>query len=154
MNNKCKICGQPALHGRDLCLTCFLSAAKSGKGKRHIGHEEDDIQKAFFRTARTLFPRLGRLLFAVPNGGKRDRIEAARMIGLGVKAGVADIICLLPSDGYTCLCLETKTPTGTQSDAQREFQEQIERVGGKYILFRSAAEGIQVLERYLNNKQL
>jgi hypothetical protein len=56
-------------------------------------HLEDDEQRTLFDWARRhegRWPVLRRL-HAVPNGGKRDAREAARMQGQGVRAGVPDL---------------------------------------------------------------
>jgi len=39
-------------------------------------------------------------IFAIPNGGKRNRIEAAKLKRQGVKPGVPDIFLPAPRDGY------------------------------------------------------
>lgn len=141
-------CGQKALRGKTLCLKCF--AAEDSKGQRtKPNHKEDDIQEAFFATARLIFPKLGKLLFAVPNGGKRNKLEAVRLKKQGVVPGVADIICLVPNSEYSFLCMETKTDVGKQSTHQEQFQKEVEKIGGAYIVFRSANEGIEVLQDYL-----
>lgn len=149
---KCK-CGETPLRGKDVCLTCFL-AADSAKQRKPPNHEEDDIQEAFFDAARTIFPQLGKLLFAVPNGGKRPIKQAARFKKQGVIPGVSDIICLVPNDRYPYLCLETKTADGTQRESQIQFQEEVEQAGGLYVVFRSAAEGIEILRNYLKTSKL
>lgn len=41
---------------------------------------------------RLQYPAVGKLLFAVPNGGARSRTEAAIMKAEGVTAGVTDLI--------------------------------------------------------------
>lgn len=149
---KCK-CGENTLRGKDVCLSCFLAAdeAKERKKPRHI---EDDIQEAFFRAARTIFPTLGKRLFACPNGGKRDGREAKRLAKQGVIPGVSDIICLVPNKQHPFLCLEAKTDAGDQSKHQKQFQKEVEEVGGLYVVFRSAAEGIEVLKEYLETSNL
>lgn len=144
----CK-CGNLALRGKNLCLTCLIKQDAESQRKKP-GHEEDDIQEAFFTPARIMFPKLGKLLIAIPNGGKRDAREAARMKKQGVTPGASDILCLVPNGKYNVLCLETKTETGTQSAEQKEFQKQIEAAGGLYLIYRSAAEGIEILKEYLS----
>ncbi|MDR0825062.1 MAG: VRR-NUC domain-containing protein [Prevotella sp.] len=143
----CK-CGNKPLRGKDVCLACFTKQ-DSDTQRAKPKHIEDAIQEAFFNTARMIFPKLGKLLFAVPNGGKRDKREAERMKKQGVVPGVSDIICLVPNKEYKFLCLETKTETNDQSDHQIQFQKEVEIVGGLYIVFRSAAEGIELLTKYL-----
>jgi hypothetical protein len=147
----CK-CGNLALRGKNLCLSCLIKQDAESQRKKS-GHEEDDIQEAFFNTARMIFPKLDKLLFAVPNGGKRDAREASRMKRQGVTPGASDILCLVPNGKYSFLCLETKTETGTQSNEQKEFQRQVEAAGGLYLVYRSAASGIELLKEYLSTSK-
>lgn len=144
----CK-CGNMALRGKSLCLSCLIKQDAESQRKSHA-HEEDDIQQAFFNAARVMFPKLDKLLFAVPNGGKRNYPEAVRLKKQGVKRGPSDILCLVPNDKYNYLCLETKTDAGTQSEDQKEFQKQVEAAGGLYLIYRSAADGIELLKNYLS----
>ena len=71
---------------------------------------------------RLQYPDIGKLLFAVPNGGARGRTEAAIMKAEGVTAGVTDLILLLGRGGFNALCIEMKTPDrrSVLSDAQIE----------------------------------
>ncbi|AWD90200.1 VRR-NUC domain-containing protein [Dickeya phage Sucellus] len=51
--------------------------------------------------------------FAVPNGGHRNRIEAANLKMEGVKPGVSDIFISSPSDRYHGLYIEMKKAEGS-----------------------------------------
>ena len=55
-------------------------------------------------------------------------------IATGLKRGASDLIVLFPNRVVFC---EVKTPTGVQSEAQKDFQEQVENLGFEYILVRS-----------------
>lgn len=127
-----------------ICYNCYAEKRNPSKKKRVVKHEEADIQTEFFDKVFKVFPTLPRkLLFAVPNGGSRNKIEAANMKKQGVTPGVADVILLIPKKGYASLCLEFKTATGRQSDEQKEFQKQAEMCRSKYAIVRSAMEVIQ-----------
>lgn len=73
---------------------------------------------------RLQYPAVGKLLFAVPNGGARSRTEAAIMKAEGVTAGVTDLILLLGRGGFNALCIEMKTTDrrSALSDAQIEWR--------------------------------
>lgn len=134
-----------------ICYNCYAEKRNPSKKKRTIKHEEADIQTEFFDKVFKVFPTLPRkLLFAVPNGGSRNKIEAANMKKQGVTAGVADVILLIPKKGYASLCLEFKTATGRQSDEQIEFQKQAEMCRSKYVIVRSAMEAIITIKEYLH----
>lgn len=72
---------------------------------------------------------LTHLLFAIPNGGKRDPATAARMKAEGVKSGVWDIMLAVPKAGLCGLFIEMKKPeertrkNGGLSDSQMLFQQ-------------------------------
>jgi hypothetical protein len=53
------------------------------------------------------YPAL-RLLFHVPNGGKRPKGEAGKMRGLGQQAGVPDLFLLVPRGHFHGLAIELK----------------------------------------------
>jgi len=169
---KCVHCGKETVSVLErpegfVCYLCYTSrkdASEPKKSKRKISHEEDDIQGEFFRVVPTFFPRIpDKLLFAVPNGGKRDQVtrtnkkgvtstwspEATRMKQQGVKSGVSDVILLIPKKGFSCLCLEFKTDTGDQSPEQKTFQQQLEACGGKYVIVRSAGKAIDCMKEYM-----
>lgn len=54
-----------------------------------MNHPEDDLQRAVVSTL-ALSPELRAV--AIPNGGKRNIREAARMKAQGVRAGVSDLL--------------------------------------------------------------
>ena len=75
------------------------------------------------------------LLFHVRNEGKRSRLEAASLAALGVVAGVADFILLLPN-GRVHL-IELKRPGGTQSNEQHRFEVAAKAMGHTYDVVQS-----------------
>lgn len=154
MSEICMICGKKTMSvirmdDGPVCYSCY---AKKGKnGNRRHDNEEARMQAEFFRKVPFFFPRLpDKLLFAVPNGGSRHKIEAANMKRQGVKAGVADVILQVPKKGFASLCLEFKTKTGKQSLEQKEYQRQVEMAGSKYVVVRSVEEGLTEMKKYLD----
>jgi DNA-directed RNA polymerase subunit RPC12/RpoP len=151
MTNKCTTCGQTTrslikTENGLVCLNCYSSR----KGKKKHRNEEAQIQSEFFKQVRIFFPKLpSKLLFAVPNGGSRNIIEARNMKYQGVIPGVADVILLIPKHGYASLCIEFKTAKGKQSDEQKEFQRQVEACGSKYVVVRSVTQAIKIIKKYL-----
>lgn len=152
---KCIQCGKETVSviktdAGTFCYNCYMSRKQESKGKRVYDNEEARMQIEFFRQVPLFFPRLpDKLLFAVPNGGSRHKIEAANMKRQGVKAGVADVILQIPKKGFASLCLEFKTKTGRQSKEQREYQKQVEMAGSKYVVVRSVEEAIGEMRMYL-----
>lgn len=152
---KCIQCGKETVSvvktdAGTFCYNCYMSRKQESKEKRVYDNEEARMQTEFFRQVPLFFPRLpDKLLFAVPNGGSRHKIEAANMKRQGVKAGVADVILQIPKKGFASLCLEFKTKTGRQSKEQREYQKQVEMAGSKYVVVRSVEEAIGEMRMYL-----
>lgn len=94
-------------------------------------HLEDDEQRALFlwaAWAAPRYPELG-LMFAIPNGGKRDPREAARMQGQGVKSGVPDICLPVPRRGFGALYIEMKAGKNKPTADQNKWLEQLEKAG-------------------------
>ncbi len=122
--------------------------AKSEKAKpRHI---ESHLQRNCLKWFRLQYPNLRLLLFAVPNGGARNKREAGIMKAEGVTAGVADVILLKPSGGYASLCIEFKTEDGRQQPTQKEWQAAAEGAGNKYVVIRSFDAFKEEVENYLS----
>lgn len=132
-----------------VCYQCFSENKNPpNKGKKHDKAEER-MQIEFFNQVPVFFPSLpSKLLFAVPNGGSRNIIEATNLKRQGVKTGVSDVILLISKKGFSCLCLEFKTETGRQSDEQIEFQWQVESFRGKYVVVRSVKQAIDIMMWY------
>lgn len=86
-------------------------------------------------------PRL--CVFSVPNGGSRNPIEAKKLKATGMKAGVSDMIVLLPN--AKTLFIELKTETGIQSDVQKEFEQHVVSLGFEYHLIRSLEQFKKVI---------
>lgn len=98
---------------------------------------ETQLQKSCVRWFRMQYRRYNKLLFAVPNGGKRDPITASRLKAEGVVPGVSDLIFLYPNGIYPFLCIEMKYGKNEQSEHQKEWQEDVESVGGLYLVINS-----------------
>jgi hypothetical protein len=92
---------------------------------------EHDEQAALFTWAsknRVLIPDLA-WMFAIPNGGARDVITAARLKAEGVKRGVPDICLPVPRGGKHGLFLELKARGGRASPEQQEYINYLLRQG-------------------------
>lgn len=90
--------------------------------------QESTLQASCVRWFRLQYPNY--LIFAVPNGGSRNPIEAKRLKKEGTLAGVADLTILLPQ-GKT-LFIEMKIKGNTQTDTQKKFQHNVQTLGFAY----------------------
>lgn len=93
-------------------------------------HAEESFQIAVVRMLRAA----GFFVFAVPNGGRRNLREAARLKAQGVLAGVSDLIVLVP---YKVFFVELKNPNGKgrQSPQQHYFEESVKAYGHNYLIW-------------------
>lgn len=114
---------------------------------------EATLQALCVRWFRYQFPQYERLLFAVPNGGSRNVLEASNLKKQGVLAGVSDLIFLKSSGSFSSLCIEMKVGKNGQTTHQKDFQKAVEQEGGKYIICRSLEEFIREIREFLGDKE-
>ena len=86
------------------------------------------------------------IVFAVPNGGKRNAVEVLGLKKEGMLTGTADVVVVLPAE---TLFFEFKTDIGKQSEKQKEFQAVCGQLGKPYYLVRKCFEGVQILKKYM-----
>lgn len=79
---------------------------------------EIQLQAECFQWAWNTFPTTRRLLAHVPNGGTRNKAEAAQLKASGVIAGVHDLFFYWQNQLYW---FELKVGSNQQSPAQRDF---------------------------------
>lgn len=97
--------------------------------------------------------KIGAFLFAIPNGGQRNKITAARLKAEGVRAGVPDLFLAIPRAPYSGLFIEMKRAKKSLSKVskeQRAKQELFERVGYEVATCYGAEEAIYKIKNYLN----
>lgn len=92
---------------------------------------EAQEQAALFQwamLARQKYPQL-ELLYHIPNGGRRDKKEAAALKRQGVKAGVPDICLPVAIGEYHGLYIELKVGKNKTSKAQNEWIDRLREQG-------------------------
>jgi hypothetical protein len=107
--------------------------------------DEADVQRAVVQhlTAR---PAHGLVFFHPANGGWRHRVEAARFVGLGVKAGVADLILLHDAKFHA---LEIKAHRRSRvSREQKQFIADVQAAGGEADIGFGLDDCLLILERW------
>lgn len=77
------------------------------------------------------------LIFAVPNGGWRNAIVAAKLKAEGVLAGAADLIIVALDK---VVFVEMKTAKGRQQESQKAFEAGVTRLGHPYYVCHSFDE--------------
>jgi hypothetical protein len=101
------------------------------------------------------------LLWATPNGGKRNAREAARLKEEGVLAGVADLqLAVIGREAGVIngvlaryvrsgLFIELKSGPGKQTPAQIAFEQAVTAQGYQYSVCRTLEEFMNVINTYL-----
>lgn len=87
---------------------------------RSSEHEEQVALFGWAAFASVRWPELA-LLHAVPNGGHRNKVVAARLKGEGVKRGVPDICLPVARGGFHGLYVELKAVGGQLSSEQKAW---------------------------------
>ena len=111
--------------------------------------EEEILQSECVKWFRYQYPKLRKLLFHIPNGGKRNKVTAQIFKAMGVTPGVSDLILLTPRKGYGALCIEMKTPSGSQSPDQTDWEKEVTAAGNKYSICRSFDDFERTINEYL-----
>ena len=130
----------------------MLTLHRQAAPRKRPDDEEHRLQVACVQWFHYQYPKHAHNLFAVPNGGKRDKVTAAKLKAEGALAGVADLILLIQSKGYGALLIEMKTSSGRQADSQKAWQKAIEKDGYKYVICRSISDFITEVNSYMGHE--
>lgn len=112
--------------------------------------DEHTEQVSLFRWWKRQYRSHPALLFAIPNGGARDRITGKRLKDEGVRAGMPDICLPWPSGGCHGLFIELKRQRGgTVSKAQAEALSALRKAGYRAEVCKGWQAARAVIENYL-----
>lgn len=131
----------------------WMAEEKKAKTKRKNKDDEHRIQSSCVQWFRLAHSDIAGLLYAVPNGGRRDAVTGRKMKEEGVLAGVSDLNLDVPNRFYHGLRIEMKTRTGRQQKSQIEFQHLVESQGYKYAICRSFDDFKRCVDRYLHDME-
>lgn len=121
---------------------------------------EDGHQMALFAwasspQAQAEWPDL-RWLFAIANGGYRNKVTAVRLRAMGVKKGIPDICLGVRRGSFACLWIELKIPkredgrrAGTARKEQTVWLDHFKEMGHGAIVCRGWDHARQVIIQYL-----
>jgi hypothetical protein len=68
-------------------------------------------------------------MYAIPNGGLRNKTTGAKLKAEGVKAGIPDICLPCPAQGYHGLYIEMKADGGKPTPSQVEYLMKLNEYG-------------------------
>ena len=96
------------------------------------------------------YPQL-KLLYHIPNGGKRDVRVAAKLKREGLKPGVHDLHLPISRLGFHSLYIEMKVGSNKLTKLQQDFKRMAEAEGNLCETCYSWLEAKKVLEDYLGD---
>ena len=118
-------------------------------GNARTEAQEQTLLFEWARYNRVKYPQLD-MMFAIPNGGSRNIVEAYHLKEQGVKAGVPDICLPVPSGRFTALYIEMKRRKGGRvSEEQRGWIAALNRVGARAVVCKGFDEAREEIEKYL-----
>jgi VRR-NUC domain len=95
-----------------------------------------------------VFPELA-MLFAIPNGGQRNVIVAAKLKAEGVKRGYPDLGLDVARGCYHGLRIEMKAPDGDTKPEQRDWLRNLTTQGYFATTAWGADEAVNIIKMYL-----
>lgn len=118
---------------------------------------ESEEQTWLFKWAQDIsalkWPEL-ELMYHIPNGGSRNKIEAARLKSQGVKKGVPDVFLPVARGGYHGLYIEMKRKKGSVvSQDQKYYISALRAQGYRVDVCKGFQEAANTIEEYLGGKQ-
>lgn len=133
--------------------------------RKSPSHIEDNHQEMLFtwaKYAKVALPngeaiKLSDALYAIPNGGKRDKREAVRLKRQGVKAGVSDTHLPIASNGFHGLWIELKRPIvkgeskPTVQSSQISWIVTVETLGHKGVIAYGYEQAKKAIIDYLGS---
>ena len=109
---------------------------------------EHEIQVNCVNYFRLRYPK--GLIYAIPNGGQRNVIVAAKLKTEGVLSGVPDLHIPIAKNGFHGLYIELKNgKTGKVSDNQKTIMEKLQSEGYRCEVCRSFDEFRTIIDNYM-----
>ncbi len=110
---------------------------------------EHDIQVTCINWFRLSYPKYRQHLFAIPNGGARNKIVAYKLKAEGVLKGVADLFLAYPSGGYHGMFIEMKKKGNYATKEQKELMALYADTGYRCEVCYSLDEFVNVIKEYM-----
>jgi hypothetical protein len=116
-----------------------------------MNHAESRLQSACVQWFRLQYPHYASHLFAIGNGVPANARQGAIRKREGSVPGVADLFLMVPTGNLHGLFIEMKTPTGTVSQAQKDFRDRATDAGYCHSTCRSIEQFMAVIRLWLKD---
>lgn len=107
---------------------------------------EDELHRSVVAHLR-LRSRPGVVFWHTPNGGARSGVTGAMLKALGTRAGVPDLLFILPPSGRIA-GLELKAGRGKPTDQQQRFGQELVEAGGLWSWANNIDDVLSTLTRW------
>ena len=97
------------------------------------------------------YPEL-KLLYHIPNEGRRSGREGARLKRMGLRRGAADLCLPVARGKWHGLYIELKALDGRATDEQKQFISDVSAQGYLGRICFGADEAIKLIERYITGE--
>lgn len=111
--------------------------------------QEHNIQVSCVTWFRYQYPQY--LIWAIPNGGQRNAVVAAKLKAEGVLAGVPDLFIAVSRGSYSGLFVEMKAGKNKPTDEQTDVMQRLCEAGYKCEVCYSLDEFKEIINLYLTN---
>lgn len=125
---------------------------KRQQNRRRSEATEQEALIAWCAWQQARHPEL-KLLYHVPNGGSRNKLEAASLKRQGVKAGVPDLCLPVPVNGFHGLYIEMKHGRNKATEAQKEWLKELAGQGYFTAVCHGWQAAAELIERYLTHAE-
>ena len=121
--------------------------SKNERPRKHPTQGEHRLQVQCLRWLRLAYPSV--LCYAIPNGGQRNAIVAAKLKEEGATAGIPDMCIPIGRNGYHALYIEMKNgKAGRLSEHQKEMMQRLQAFGNKVVVCRTFDEFRKEITNY------
>lgn len=129
---------------------CDIPMPKCKPPKQPRAYEGDEQRKLFEWVGYMggKYPDI-EMMYHIPNGGSRNKIEAANLKRQGVKAGVPDLCLPVARGKYHGLYIEMKAGKNKTSEKQDEWIAKLHNQGYAAIVCYGCGQAIEVITKYL-----
>lgn len=110
---------------------------------------EHKLQCACIRWWDLQYSQIHFLLFHIPNGGRRNVVEAAIFQRMGVRRGVCDLFLSIPAEGYHGMYIEIKFGKGKETAEQVKFATKVRELSYHHAVCDSVEMFIQQVSIYM-----
>ena len=124
--------------------------ARAKRNARKTTASEHDLQVACVRLFRYKHHEYNEMLFAIPNGGKRNSIVAKKLKAEGVVSGVPDLFLAIPKGNWCGMFIELKNGRSNNlTENQKRMMYKLQMHRYKTAVARSLEEFEKIIEEYL-----